>query len=169
MAKKNILFPGLILILGCIFWGCSGDSDSGGEVACTPQAGQCPNICQAGIEVEGGPCQASSDCACGFSCNGESGTCQPYTGQFEGCSCESGGSAGSAGEGGGMAGSAGEGGSAGQAGMGGNGGSAGSGGGDTCPRSVPDNFPCNPYCNTGVTPGSTVLSPTMSSAVCLLA
>ena len=30
------------------------------------QPGQCPNICGAGIEISGGPCQTSGDCAAVF-------------------------------------------------------------------------------------------------------
>ncbi len=118
-----------------VFSACS-SSDSSGN-SCRAQPGQCPNICEAGIEIAGGPCASSSDCACGFSCNGESGVCEPYSGQFEGCSCgaspmpmiDAGATpradAGSDVDAGDM----------------------------TCARSVPANFPCNPYCNQGCDAG----------------
>ena len=110
---------------------CSGSDASGSS--CRAQPGQCPNICESGIEVAGGPCSSSSDCACGFSCNAESGVCVAYSGQFEGCSCGAGP----------MPVSDAEATPDPDAGLGVDAGTM------TCARSVPANFPCNPYCNQG--------------------
>lgn len=60
--------------------------DGGGGPTCTPEVGQCPNFCKAGIGVNGEVCQADAECGCGLFCH-EAGFCAPYEGGDAGCAC----------------------------------------------------------------------------------
>ncbi len=70
-----------------------GDPPGGGPVSdagpdgCAVGPGQCPNLCEHGIGVEGELCQRTADCACGLFCKAETQACAPYEGSNAGCAC----------------------------------------------------------------------------------
>ena len=119
-----------LAILFLTLVGCG--SDGGGGDTCTPQEGQCPNVCAGGEALEGEACATSADCACPNACYG--GLCAPYEGDNAGCACvevpqpDGGDTAGDVTE-------------------------------DTgpnindCPKAAPTGATCNPYCNLGCDDG----------------
>ena len=79
------LLTGLFLATALFALGCGGgDSEEGGD----EPAVACPNLDSTGTGVKDQLCAAQEECGCGLFCNGTSGTCQPYEGDFAGCSCE---------------------------------------------------------------------------------
>ena len=71
--------------------GCSASGDEGGGASegCVVAAGECPNICDAGLGVEFETCvDGEGSCGCGLEC--VDGACAPMTGEHMGCSCGAG-------------------------------------------------------------------------------
>lgn len=78
------LFTAALLAAGLS--ACGSDDTDPGPAECTPEAGQCPNICEPGTGVEGESCSGPGDCACGLFC--KDSACTPYEGANAGCSCD---------------------------------------------------------------------------------
>jgi hypothetical protein len=140
----------LALALTLSFTGCGDDGGEGGTTepeVCEVNAGECPNLCEHGIGVEGETCGGTTDCECGLFCKGSA--CAPYEGSNEGCSCTALSTDSDTAGGGGGAGDAGGGDDPTPDTSGG----GGDGPVDDCPQNAPANWICNPYCQTGCPEG----------------
>ncbi len=147
---RNAVVKSCLVILVAMASACASAGGGDGTSSCSPQTGQCPNVCTKGTAVQGEKCTGPNDCQCGLFC--KSDTCQPYEGANAGCACKA---VGGSGAGGGTVDAGGTGGTTSDTGGtgGGTADSGGTTGPDTCPTPKPKGSDCNPYCQTGCTAG----------------
>jgi|GEM_PF-2653687 hypothetical protein len=82
---KNLFVLSLASLVAIIALGCGG---GGSSSSCTVEAGQCPNVCDAGTAQTGELCSLDVRCACGLACKSNAGgafVCQAYDGENAGC------------------------------------------------------------------------------------